>query len=225
MLLVSNLHANENPFSSKLPFKEGIIHYTITGSKQGTQTTYIRNYGKERLIYKNSHSKIMHTAKQDEDIIMITPTWVYHINLLTKEATKEPNINAILIKEFNKLPQKRQAQILKREGKKLLNFSTLSYTLDGVKMTITKKGNLLLHSQSGILGYTVNTIATDIEIKDINASLFSLPKGIKIHEKRADTTQAKKIIEALISEKKIEGQKERVDYHMIIQEGIHALDF
>jgi hypothetical protein len=222
---VTTLSANENPFSSKLPFKEAIIHYTISGSKQGTQTTYIRNYGQERLIYKNSHSKIMHTAKEDEDIIFITPTWTYHINLLTKKATKEPSLNTILIKEFNKLPKKSQQKILEKSGKKILNLPTLSFTLNGIKTTISKKGNLLLHSQSSIMGYTVNTMATDIEIKDVNSSLFMLPKGIKIEEKEADVLHAKKMIEALLKENLHADKKTKVDYHMIIQEGIHALDF
>lgn len=222
---VSLLHASTNPFESKLPFKEGIVHYIITGSTQGTQTTYIRKNGKERVIYKNTHSKIMHQTKEQEDIIMITPKWTYHLNLIEKSATKEPSLNKLLITKFRHLTTKQQQKILKKETTTMLNLPVIAYSVRGEKRSVTKQGNLLLASQTDIVGYKVKTMATNIEKKDVNDSLFILPKDITIVEKKADESMADHIVDALLSEDSDHTKKAKLDYQSIIQEGIHSLDF
>lgn len=86
LLCVLNLQAD------KLPFEEATIHYKITGNTTGTQTTYIRNYGQERVTYTKTNSKIMHPNSEDRQLIMITPKWTYHVNLSTLEGTREPTL-------------------------------------------------------------------------------------------------------------------------------------
>jgi len=224
--MISTLvHASENPFESKLPFKEATVHYSITGSKQGKQTTYIKNFGKKKVIYKKSNSKIMHANTSDDTLIMIDENWTYHINLSTKEAIKEPSLNNILIKKFNKLTKKEQATIIQKKGKEILGLATYQASIDGVTNHISKKGDLLLSSETGIMGYKVKTIASSIDKNDVNDSLFILPKDLKITEKKADELKATHIIEALLKNSNFNGKKESVDYQSIIQEGIQALDF
>ncbi len=219
------IHADENPFESKLPFKEATIHYSITGSQKGTQTTYIRNFGKEKVIYKNSNSKIMHANKKNDTLIMIDEKWTYHINLSTKEATKEPSLNSLLIQKFNNLTKKEKKYILQKKGKNILGLLAQKESIAGVTNYISKKGNLLLRSETGIMGYKVKTIASSIDKNDVNDSLFILPKDLKITEKEADTLKATQIIKALLKEGGLTGRAESVDYQSIIQEGIQALDF
>lgn len=222
---VTNLLASENPFKSPLPFKEATIHYNITGSKKGTQTTYIKNFGKQKVIYKNTNSKIMHASTLDDTLIMIDEKWTYHINLSTKKATKEPSLNTILIKKFNKLTKKEQETILEKKGKTFLGIPTQKESVSGVTNYMSKKGRLLLSSETGIMGYKVKTTASSIEIKDVNDSLFILPKDLKITLKEADELKATKILKALLKKDDFLGQNGSVDYHSIIQEGIQALDF
>lgn len=90
---------------------------------------------------------------------------------------------------------------------------------------MSKKGRLLLSSETGIMGYKVKTTASSIEIKDVNDSLFILPKDLKITLKEADELKATKILKALLKKDDFLGQNGSVDYHSIIQEGIQALDF
>ncbi len=224
-MISSLLHAENNPFKSLLPFKEATVHYSITGSKKGTQTTYIKEFGKKRVIYKNSSSKIMHAKTANDSLIMIDENWTYHINLNTKEAIKEPSLNKLLIKKFKHLTKKEQDFISGKKGKKLLGLACQKESIAGVTSYISKKGHLLLSSETGIMGYKVKTLASSIEIKDINDSLFMLPKGLKITEKKADDKKATEIINALLKEDKGEGKTANVDYQRIIQEGIRALDF
>ena len=225
MMMTLPSFANDNPFESKLPFKSAIIHYLISGNQQGTQITYIRDYGKERVIYQNIHSKIMHQNRDHDTLIMITPKWTYHINLLTKEATKEPSLNYLLTQKFNQLSPKEQAKILARKTETFLKLPVISLSISGVHQRISKEGNLVLSSQTGIMGYKVKTVATDINITDVNHSLFVLPKDLKIVSKKADEKKAQEIIQALLKEPNHTSKNTKIDYQMIIQEGIQALDF
>ena len=134
---VLNLQANQ------LPFKEATIHYKITGNTYGKQTTYIRNYGEERVTYIETHSKIMHPDSKDRQLIMITPEWTYHINLITQEGTREP--------------------------------------------TLFKKDDILLNSAVKILGYKKEVTVTSIKKGVVDDTLFTLPKGLNLVEKNAET--------------------------------------
>ena len=213
----------DNPFQTPLPFKEAIISYSISGNQKGTQTTYIKEYGKKRAIYRHSHAKIMHTNKYDDTLIMIDENWTYTINLKTKEAIKEPSLNKLLINEFNKLTKKEQDFIKKKKTKRILDFDCQTISIDGVLRYVTKKGNLLMRSRASIMGYNTQTIASSINIVDLNDTPFTLPKDLKIREKKADTAKAKKIIEALLKKEHEKREKYALDYQSIIQEGIDAL--
>ena len=220
------LEASKNPFESTLPFKEATIHYSISGSKKGTQTTYIKDFGKKRVIYKNCNSKIMNASTSDDSLIMIDTKWTYHINLSTKVATKEPSLNNLLIKKFNILTEKEQNRILEKKGKTILGIPSQRESIDGVTYYVSKQGRLLLSSETGIMGYKVKTIADSIDKRDINDSIFILPKGLKIIEKEADDFKATQIIKALLKEDDlIISSGKSIDYQTIIQEGIQALDF
>lgn len=219
------MHARENPYTTKLPFKEGIIHYSISGNTKGTQTMYVRNFGKERVLYKNSESKIMQKKASADTLIMIDEKWTYHINLSTKEATKEPSLNRLLQEQYALLNKEEQKYIQGKIGKTFLGFACRKESLDGRTSYFTKKGNILLFSEAAIMGYKVKTVATKIENTPVKASLFELPKGLKIVEKKADTLKAEKIIKALLKQESFVSKKTDIDYNKIIQDGINSLDF
>ncbi len=222
---MSLLSANNNIFATKLPFKEGIVHYAITGSKRGTQTTYIRDFGKERVSYLHTQSKIMQSDAAEEMLILTTPKWTYHINLTTKEALKEPSLNALLIRNFNHLSKEEQKKITEKKCIPMLGFCARKESIAGVTSYYTKEGNLLLKSSTNILGYKVKKSAVNIEKVDVNNSLFTLPKDLKIIEKNADEKKVSHIINTLLQEKSCTLVKSHEDYSDIIQSGIKALDF
>ena len=194
---MTSLQANQNPFNTKLPFKEGIIHYTITGSQKGSQTTYIKNYGKERLVYRKSYDKIMHANNHHETLIMITPAWTYRLNLLSKEATKTPTLQHLLSQEFESLANYEQEEILNHTSSLQLGFPCISLTISGTMTEFTKAGHLALFSKTTILGYSVRTKATKIEIKDVDKNVFDFPMNMKMVEQRADFAEVTRILESL----------------------------
>ncbi len=221
----TTLYAMNNPFESKLPFKEGVVHYIITGNAQGTRTTYIKDFGKRRLIYQKSSSKIMHKGHDNDTLIMMDENWTYHINLTTNEAIKEPSLNKILINKFNALSKEEQQIIHAQKSKVILSYPCIEESVDGTHRFVTKEGHLMLTMDKRIMGYHENITATLIEKKDINESLFKLPKKLKIKEKKADLKRAQNIIDALLEKKNDKKENLKADYHRIIQEGIRSLDF
>ncbi len=198
LLVVTSLQANQNPFETKLPFKEGIVHYTISGSQTGTQTTYIKDHGKTRLIYRKSYDKIMHANNHHETLIMITPAWIYTLNIQTNEAIKEPNIQPLLKEEFDNLADYEQARILTKSTSLRLGFPCISMPMAGTITEFTKDGYLALFSKTTILGYSVRTKATKIEIKALDEEIFELPEHIKITEKETDFEEVTHILESLL---------------------------
>jgi hypothetical protein len=195
---VTSLQANQNPFATELPFKEGIVHYTITGSQTGTQTTYIKDYGKQRLIYRKSYDRIMHEDNLHETLIMITPQWTYRLNLQTKIATKESNLQTLLKEEFEHLAEYEQAYILTKSKSLRLGFACIPLSIDGTIIEVTKDGYLPLFSKTDILGYSVRTQATKIEIKALDKKVIALPQDIKILEQEADFEEVTHILQSLL---------------------------
>lgn len=198
LLVVTSLQANQNPFHTKLPFKEGIIHYAITGSQTGSQITYIKDYGKKRLIYRKSYDKIMHADNLHETLIMITPEWTYSVNLHNKEAIKTSTLQHLLEEEFEGLTDKEQENILAHTSSIQLGFPCISLPISGTVTEFTKEGHLALFSKTNILGYSVQTRATKIEIKALDKNIFDLPKEMKVREQEADFGQVTHILESLI---------------------------
>ncbi len=178
---VSLLQANENPFLTTLPFKEGIIHYTISGSEKGFQTTYIRNYGKERITYRRYTSYVMHAKHQHETLTLQTLNDRYTFDLTTQELSHDAPLVSRLSKQFTQLTKQEQEEMLQAPTTELLNFSCLTFTdKKGAQVLLSKEGHLLLQSTTHILGFHTRTTATKIEIKPVSSLIFSLPTQLSL---------------------------------------------
>ena len=55
VFLLRSPRGEDLPWEMKLPFKEATIHYELTGSEQGKETLYIKDYGKLRAKHHQSH--------------------------------------------------------------------------------------------------------------------------------------------------------------------------
>lgn len=195
---VALIHADEPTFKSHLPFKEGIIHYTITGTQAGSQTTYIRHNGLEQVIYKKTRSSIMHEASYSDEIIMINPKWTYKINLKTHKAIKELSLSTLFLEEFNALSSSEKADILNQKEYYISGLATIKFSLDGITYYMSKEGLVVLESKAKILGYKSLMKVKNIERCSVDERHFILPEGLDIVEKRSLASRASKMIEALL---------------------------
>ncbi len=254
LLFSTTLTADKNIFDKGVGFKEGIVHYRVSGSENGIKTMYIKEYGKRRVIYTNTKSKFMKKNSITDQMTHITPKWIYKIDLETNTTTKLPNLKYLLFKRYLTLSKSEQ-QIVKNNLKFLKNRSLQNLqsnkiqevgkvagylcnveSINGVTTYTAQNSDLILKTETEILGFHTKTVATDIEKKPINIKIFVLPKNLKIIPKKqkvdAINQKADQIINYLLSEnikqlplikdKKLTSKKN--DLQDIIQESILILD-
>jgi hypothetical protein len=246
-LLTISLFA-ENPFFKKLPFKEAIVEYSLSGSQKGFQTLYIKEYGKYRVYYKNVKTNFMSKKKKKEEYIIETPKWIYYLNG-DKTASRTPNFKYLLYVRYKDLSKKEQAKVL--ENLKLLNYIPIEdkkfkvaknfTTIDEIKcdllMQKAKKecfgysGALLLKSQIKFLGFNSTKLLTNIFETKIDPKLFDISdikitddklKSVKLYEKSAKVIN---FLKRKLNPKAIfiNVKASDKDVQEIIQEGIKSL--
>jgi hypothetical protein len=234
------LSANEiNPFQKDLDFKDGIVHYSVTGSINGSKTMYIKDYGKRRVIYTNTQNKFMRKNTDSDKIEYITSKWTYEIDLKKRTTTKLPNLNYLLFKKYNKLVKKKRKIIEKNLNKKfkkdkinILGYNCNITSINGILTYKATNKNLILKTQTSILGFNKTVLATKIEKKPIDTDIFTLPKNLEIinssDKLKKLNKKANDIISALLNKKdKIKDDyktnNSTEDFHTLIQQSANIL--
>ena len=246
LLFLPLLLLAKNPFEKKLPFKEAIIEYSIAGNKKGVETLYIKDYGKQRVLYTNINSKII--SKSKEQLKVITPKWIYTITKNANTASRVPNLNYLLYIRYKELKKNEQKRVL--ENLKTINHLPIQgsrFKIVRVHTTINNiscdlliqkskrecygyNGSLLLKSDIKFLGFNNSKILTNIFETKVDSALFDL-SSYKIIDDKLKSVQeyekSKKIIDFLkrnLNKKTIFIKTKNFhDYNQDIQEGIKAL--
>ena len=175
LLIVPTLHATQNPIIKKtFPPKEGILHYQITGSEQGRQTTYIRNYGKERLIYRVSYGHFISADSKQVNITLYRDGYHYLIDLKHQQA--------IQIKD------KCLTTPAPSEPTQHYPIETIMISDKGEEQTRSTQGKILLDAQISILGYHRDIQLTHIEEKILSDEDFDILKDLKILKAPSEVT-------------------------------------
>ena len=220
-LCTTVVFAGENPWDMKLPFKEATIQYSITGSETGSETLYIRDYGKEKASHRQSTSKMMFMTTQTDQIEITNPDWVYTIDLKEKTGTKVTNPVKFMIEEYNRLSAREKDMVNKnvqemgtslmqgmqgsvqQNAEKILGYNcdlasvagTTAYSIHGTDIT--------LKSDASMMGMNFSTVATRITEGSVPGDVFAPPPGIRItHDQEADDAaraMAKSTIDTLKS--------------------------
>ncbi|MEN8211205.1 MAG: hypothetical protein ABFR31_05765 [Thermodesulfobacteriota bacterium] len=214
--------AVDNPWDTKLPFKNVIIDSKISGTMNGEKTIYIKDYGKIRAEYSNISMKMMGMKQQQKEVIITTPDWVYTINQLENTGSKQANLKKFMIQEFNSLSKTEQKKVVKNaesqgiasiEGMEgtleenaaeIMGYSCDKVTMAGTVVYIISKTDLVLKMNGNTMGVQMNQAATNIRKKSAPSSKFELPSNIIFeHDKQADQmmhNQAKSVIQELLKD-------------------------
>ena len=247
LLFLPILLLAKNPFEKKLPFKEAIVEYSLAGNKKGVETLYIKEYGKQRVIYENTNSKII--SKDKEQLKIITPKWTYTISKNSDIAKRVPNLNYLLYIRFKELKKDEQKKVL--ENLKIINYLPIqgsrfkivrdhtSINNISCDLLIQKskrecysyKGSLLLKSEIKFLGFNNSKILTNIFKTKVDPKLFDISDYKMVDDKVKSVQEyekSKKIIDFLkrnLNKKTIFIKAKNLhDYNQDIQEGIKALE-
>ena len=229
LTLALNLEATI--FDQPLDFKEGIVHYQLSGN--GSQTLYIKEYGKQRVIYTENKNNLLNS--DSKKITYITPEWVYELNLASNTSTKIININYLLSQKFKKLTQIEQQRVEKnlqkqKSTKKILGYACNLEFIDGVTTYKAIDMDLVLKSEIDILGFHKSIIATKIEKKEVDDKLFSMFKNLHAKEDNIQSKELQKKADTIITsllklhEESKDITEKKDNFQQIIQDTTEKLD-
>ena len=196
LMPLSGVAQENSPWEVKLPFEKATIHYSINGMQNGTKVTYIRGYGREVATHQTTKTTMFGMSMVAETLEIITPDWVYDLDLSKKTGKKRVNPEQYMIEEFNKLSPDEQMQVRKNAadvgrsvgegfgGKIEQNVETiLGYSCDRSEMmgtvayTIHGTG-IPLRVATDLMGMKMKIEATSIDEKSIDEAFFQLPTDI-----------------------------------------------
>ncbi|PLX66213.1 MAG: hypothetical protein C0603_12455 [Denitrovibrio sp.] len=220
-LISLSAFAVDNPWKTKLPFKNATIKYNLTGTMKGTKMVYVKDYGKTIAEYSETSTRMLGMTQQSKTITIITPDWEYEIDLTEGTGTKQVNPKKYFAEEFNSLSKKDQKKVVKnadklgismiagfdgtvkKKAKNILGYScdeviamgTKAYTIAGTDLPLLINGNTM--------GMKIHEEATSISKSKPSASTFKIPTNIPIeHNKQSDRmmqAHAKSAIQDLLS--------------------------
>ncbi len=185
-----------NIFDYKAPFKTATIYMKLTGTTNGQQVTYIKDWGQTKAIYTEKETKIFGIKNKEKTIEIITPEWIYHYNLLKNEATKSHNPVFFMKDEYNKLSaadKKKFNENAEKLGKtslaafngkfeenaeKILGYSCDKTEMMGATVYNIHNTDITLKSSTNMMGLKMNTEAVKIEKGKADEKKFQLPQGI-----------------------------------------------
>jgi len=194
MLFLSILTAAgaENPWERKLPFDNATISYTLSGSEKGTETLYIREYGKERATYHKSTNTVMGRTMEKDTVNIQTPDWMYTFDLTKKSGKKNVNPQKYMIEEYNKLSSAEKDQVMKnaqemglsmggkieKNAEKILGFDCDRATVMGTTVSSIHETGIPLKTDTNMMGISMKKEATEVKKGPVDAKYFQFPAGI-----------------------------------------------
>ncbi len=209
-LLSSPVLAQEkNPWDRKLPFKEAIISYRITGTQVGNSTVYVKDHGKTSAIYRNATTTVMGFTNQEDTLNIITPDWIYDIDLNSKKGSKQTNPEKYFIEEYNNLSAAEQKKVainvekmgmgtvtgmdgqIIKNAVKILGYNCDKVTMMGVTVYSINDTNLPLKTETDMMGMKFSEVATKIAKGSVLAAKFAIPASVQVTHQPAAEEMAK----------------------------------
>lgn len=213
------LQAADSPWDVRLPFKSATIFYEISGMENGSETLYIGDYGKKEAKYRKTTGKVMYQIMKTDNIEITTPDWVYDIDMIEHTGTKMTNPAKVYKQEYEKLTAKEKKTVtanaekmgknamggvqatVEKNAATLLGYPCDKTTVMGTTVYTIHDTGIALKSESNVMGMSSKSVALKLEKGKVPASVFALPKGVKItFDKEADTmmrNMAKNMIDSL----------------------------
>ena len=198
MLWPLSVSAGEkSPWEVKLPFKSATIHYTISGMENGSDVTYIRDYGRESATYHTTKTTMMGMTIANETVDITTPEWEYDFDLTNRTGSKNVNPEKYMVEEYKKLSKAEQKQVLKntesmgvsvaegfggnvqQNAEKILGYSCDRAEMMGTVAYSIHGSGIPLRITSNMMGMTMKVEATSVSEGRVDDKFFQLPVGIE----------------------------------------------
>jgi len=228
MLLMGRAWAAELPWEMKTPFKEATIRYELTGADNGTETLYVKDYGRRQARQRVSTLTMMGTTNKTNTLQITDPDWVYQYDLATKKGSKTTNPLKVYKEEYSKLSAEEKknfeknakefgvgmagqfAAQVKQKGAKVLDYDCDVTTIKGMSTVYVLSGsNIVLRSEVSVMGMNNITAASKVDTAAaVPDSVFAPPAGIvPALDQQADAMMAGMIKDTVTTLAKPDGAK------------------
>lgn len=231
LILASTAFGVENPWTRKLPFKEGVVSYEISGTMKGSQTVYVKNHGATTAAYRTELTTMMGMTDESRELTLTTPDWVFTVDLEDNTGSKQINPKKVIMEKFNQLSKSEQKKLVKnseelgiamvggmsgtveKKAEKILGFKCDKVTVMGFDSYIITGTDFPMKVSGSLMGMTLSETATSIDKERVAASKFKIPEGAHIsHEPDADRAlrgQIDMMFQAMLAGKKPVSSQEK----------------
>jgi len=188
--------AGTNPWEKKLPFESASIHYELSGIESGQEVLYIRDYGTQTARHRTTSMSVLGMRKENMTVEIITPDWFFTFDLQEGTGSKSVNPQKILIDEYNKLSDAEKETVeanaekmgtsalggmqgsVEKNAKEILGYSCDKAIIAGTIIYSIHDTPISLLSETKMMGVTIRSEATHIELGSVADAYFNLPQGI-----------------------------------------------
>jgi hypothetical protein len=188
---------DKSPWEAKLPFKNATIQYTISGMENGSEVTYIRDYGREVATYHTTKTSMMGMVMVNETVDIDTPDWLYQFDLTEGTGSKSVNPQKYMIEEYNKLSRAEQKRVqengekmgvstaegfggnVQQNVKKVLGYSCDRAEMMGTVVYSIHGSGLPLLVESNMMGMNMKVEAVSVDEGKVADTFFQFPQGIE----------------------------------------------
>ena len=196
LFAAAQARAEDSPWQRKLPFQQATITYSISGSENGTETLYVKDYGKLRAKKHEGTTNTFGTTNQTAHLEITDPDWLYSFNLANKTGTKSTNPAKFFNEEYNKLSAAEKKNVRQNaeelgmsmaggmQGKtvpnatKILGYDCDQTTVMGMTVSTIHQTDLILRSEMHVMGMNSSMVATKIDTGAPPNAAFALPPDI-----------------------------------------------
>ena len=174
------------------PFKEGTLVYEMTGTQTGTQTTYIRDYGREQVQELDATMTIpgmsaeqaasMGINTKQQTLTKSDPDWIYVVDQQANTGSKMPNPIKSLWGDSIDDPREFGLHMMKQMGGKQTGNDNHNGTdcevwelaMANSKTCISDDG-IMQYTRVNMMGMEQNVELVSMETGDTDDSKFVLP--------------------------------------------------
>lgn len=196
LLAAAQVLAEDSPWQMKLPFQNATITYTIAGAENGTETLYVKDYGRQRAKKHEGITSMLGISNMTSTLEITDPDWHYIFDLVAKTGTKSTNPTKFFNEEYNKLTAAEKKNVRQNAEKlgmsmardfqgetvakatKILGYDCDRTTIMGMTIHVIHQTDVPLRTEMNLLGMQTTAAATAIDTGVPPAAAFAHPADI-----------------------------------------------
>lgn len=224
----------DNPWDKKLPFESATVHYALSGTQEGAEDKYIRDFGREMATYRQATTVMMGMKMVNDTIEIQDADWMYSYDMKEKTGTKMTNPQKFMIEEYNKLTSAEKKQVQKNAGTmgasfmkgmngkmeqnvtKILGYSCDRTSVMGSTIYMMHGSPIPLKTETNMAGMKMASIATSFKEGAADARFFKHPAGIEpVYDRESDEMSKNMAVQMIAMLKDPEGVKRMTEGHTV----------